>query len=546
MDVSATKVSTYVDCARKFLFDFVMELKAPPGPSAVLGTKTHGHAEKFLKESVPPPTDTLEGRMAQALLEHIPPRPPGTYLVEEAFKLETFPGGPKWNGRIDLLDLGYPLVYDFKTSKDFYYAKMAPELLVDPQMVSYSVLAKLWVPNAPRVYAKHIYVSSKPKGPVVPTMVVPVVFELDQLSREWEKNVARVREMHAIAEAKPDPNDVRPNPLMCRRYGGCPHQARCGLSPGKALGGVMSTLDDLRRNHQASQMQPILPPEVLHPGHYVPAGFVVAPPEVQSHYQMPVMLRKEDGQVTAMPALQPQNPAPPPPTPPPPPPVQAAPPPPTPPVQAPVALAGKPVILASSPVPAAYQASWAAPVTPPPGVTSPPPAPPVVPVIASATFNTVEQGAASLDAANGTTPATGAASIQPIATAGAPKKSGPGRPRKSAAAAAAATPTATEPEDFELWVDCLPTKGAPNITAVEDWVRGALEIATKLAGADWRCVDYNKGKGYLYAALAQHVVAVGPPTGVVVMRASMTGADVIEEFLTPYTTRVIRGAGGGR
>ncbi len=96
---------------------------------------------------------------------------------------------------------------------------------------------------------------------------------------------------------------------------------------------------------------------------------------------------------------------------------------------------------------------------------------------------------------------------------------------------------------LELWIDInvTVTRGAPlTITPVEEWMRPALEVAAKNANVpDWRVLDFNKGKGYLFAALA----ALPPPTGIVTMRSSMLGAEIVLEVLTPYA-RLVKVGGG--
>jgi hypothetical protein len=149
-------------------------------------------------------------------------------------------------------------------------------------------------------------------------------------------------------------------------------------------------------------------------------------------------------------------------------------------------------------------------------------------------------------------PAPVAPVYAPSATPAAPAPAKRGRKAKAAngangAAAHAAAGEAEGPEPLELWVDCLPSKGAPDdMTAVEDWMRGAIEIAAKLAGADWRTVDYGKGAGYLFAAMSQYAATVGVPSGVVTVRSEMAGAETVIEFLTVHALRVIRGTAARR
>jgi hypothetical protein len=75
-------------------------------------------------------------------------------------------------------------------------------------------------------------------------------------------------------------------------------------------------------------------------------------------------------------------------------------------------------------------------------------------------------------------------------------------------------------------------------TPVEEWMRPGLEAAAKNANVpDWRVLDFNKGKGYLFAALS----VLPPPSGVVTIRSNMPGWDVALEVLTVHAKVIYRG-----
>jgi len=92
-------------------------------------------------------------------------------------------------------------------------------------------------------------------------------------------------------------------------------------------------------------------------------------------------------------------------------------------------------------------------------------------------------------------------------------------------------------DSVELWIDVVSSKGV-DLVPVELWMQPALKAAAEMAGVlDWRLVDYNKGKGYLFAALS----TLSPPRGKLLVRSKMAGAEEVIQFLTPYAKVIVRG-----
>jgi hypothetical protein len=132
--ISASQISNYRDCPRKWWYQSVLGLPTPQNASAALGEAVHAQLEKYLNDGDYPDTSKTAGRIAEAGLNLLPA--PGTVFTEvpmhgtDRNKKEPgaddvplpgamprlFVAGMPVNGYIDVLDVSAdsPVVLDHK------------------------------------------------------------------------------------------------------------------------------------------------------------------------------------------------------------------------------------------------------------------------------------------------------------------------------------------------------------------------------------------------------------------------------------------------
>mgnify|MGYP001616370821 CR=1 FL=1 len=131
---SASSVSTFELCPRKWGWAKLDGLESPQHPSAAFGTSVHGHIQQWLQSRVVPGGGSREEKVAQAIIAHLPPpQLVDPNLVEAGLSIRL--GGVYFIGYVDLFvpkypETGRPRVYDHKTTSSFDWA-LAPETMVD-------------------------------------------------------------------------------------------------------------------------------------------------------------------------------------------------------------------------------------------------------------------------------------------------------------------------------------------------------------------------------------------------------------------------------
>lgn len=580
---SASQFEMYDLCKRKFYFTHVDGISIPQGPQAAFGERIHDVLHKWLDVGLPPSPDTPEGRTALPGIDYLPA--PGTL----GMKLEGWLSLPitlsgvtyaLWRGRFDLIVLArrFPLVHDHKTTGNFRYAKNPAELAKSPQMISYAhyTLEEL-APSADGVVLSHLYLHTGNPPAARPVVTQPIV--RSQIADRWEEIEEKAHGLIQLKLQKPGAQNVEPQPTACDAFGGCPHRERCNLPKGKELGAIMSNfLDDLLKKGatvSTASLPPVTPPVTtaaavvaapkpeIPTGYYCPDGYnPIAPgpngaPRMTNHTGKPFWMPKvQERPVSILPpdapprdsyktlddidaAKKPQTP----------PPEEET-------TDAPLTTENPLAALqAKADEFKAAQAAALAPV-----VAAPAPSP----VVAAPAPSPVVAALAPVVAAPPITIAG------PEVTTDVPApiegKRGPGRPRKGTSPPVAPAPTSAQvaavaemtaaKDEFQaadplvIWVDVGMIKGTRPVTMAEDWVRPALDRAAQLAGAgvvDWRAADYHeRGKGFLFAALAEHAKVNGVPSGIVFLRSSMAGFDAVLEFLVPHALEVVAPAYAGR
>ena len=235
--LSASQISTYASCQRKWAWRYVAGILEPSKPAAELGGRVHAILEAWLASGVAPDPSTHEGRIALAGIKHLPP--PGSGMVERGFILHS-----RRNSYLGYVDFQYlsaqdltVTILDHKTTSSLRYAKTPEELLVDIQALIYALYAFLaW--NVSEVTLKWVYYTTanvpRSPPPVVAKVHLPVVLErFADIERLGDEIVYH-------AQNKTHPLALKPTASTCGAYGGCPHKSICNLSEDERLRSIMS------------------------------------------------------------------------------------------------------------------------------------------------------------------------------------------------------------------------------------------------------------------------------------------------------------------
>lgn len=233
--ISPSQLGVYDQCNRRWAWENIAGFRSPPTRSQILGTRVHAVLEAYLRHGTPPNRKTLEGRIALKGLACLPP--PGVGSVEKQFYLTTrrglhYTGIADWIGWNPQLGA---MVIDHKTTSSMIWAKTPEELEYDVQALLYATFACISM-LVDRVTLRWNYVQTNAKD----ARVVELTLHLAQIIERFPIVEARAAEMTAHRKKRTHPLRVLPNPLACANFGGCPHQARCNLSPAEKMEAIMA------------------------------------------------------------------------------------------------------------------------------------------------------------------------------------------------------------------------------------------------------------------------------------------------------------------
>jgi CRISPR/Cas system-associated exonuclease Cas4 (RecB family) len=250
---SPSSIKSFLRCPRRWAWEKVEGVRVESAPSAALGTRVHEILEAWLRDGTTPdlreefsyahphsPTDRTvrhPGQIARTGLHLLPA--PGTVDVEAEMYIgrEHSPNGPYF-GRLDghkpyALEV---LVLDHKTTSDPRYALTEETLRKDVQAVMYAAWAMIRY-GVVNVRLRWIYsLTKKPYR----AWAVEVVVHRDEIAPVLETIDRTAAAMWRIYSVGVRALDVPPNPSACSDFGGCPHRARCALTPQQTLEALMS------------------------------------------------------------------------------------------------------------------------------------------------------------------------------------------------------------------------------------------------------------------------------------------------------------------
>jgi len=245
---SPSQIKTYRRCARRWWYNKIAGLQDPPGPAAILGSKVHNVAERWLLGELEIGANgqvTCQGKMpsVEAVRIFAPgrkflPQPPVPFgLVERwigsAGVCHPFSANPDGRalptpvvplvGRVDLLDGG--CVVDHKTTSDEQWALGEEQLLEDAQAAVYT--REHLLAGAEEVGFRHVYYATRGRPR---SWAVTVTIDRARSNRLWA-GVLKTLAAMKTASVFCDDREVDHNPTACGDYGGCSYRDRCPARP---------------------------------------------------------------------------------------------------------------------------------------------------------------------------------------------------------------------------------------------------------------------------------------------------------------------------
>lgn len=285
MRLSASQLSSFRDCQRKWAWQKIANIQTPPNASASLGLEVHKQLERYLEGGSFDFT-TEAGEIAASGVEFLPrPNAPGL-KCEEGFAFEG-PSGTEYIGYKDVEitppdEGGEPTIIDHKTTSDLKWQKTVEQLRNDPQAVLYAIDAFRKNPSARAVHLKWIYYQTRGtrKSRITHLRILP-----EELLSPFEKIEQQAKVMAEIFATVKDPLELPPSIEHCSAYGGCHFQANCNLSPFERMrshiimsGATTSTgSNSLMARLAAAKAPPT--PAAVNPPEWQPPPVPAPPPE---------------------------------------------------------------------------------------------------------------------------------------------------------------------------------------------------------------------------------------------------------------------------
>jgi hypothetical protein len=397
--ISATQISTFELCNRKWAWRWLEKVRAPPNKFAQLGIDTHGKLEKWLRSSaVPGPDPKLANanaddrkrdehsvKLAHAMIPYLPPPQAVDYrnverdeliVVEDVLfivKIDLFmPELVSWDG------VARPRTYDHKTTGDFKWMPSADQIQFDAQAALYTAWSIIYTGKT-EIDLQWNYVRTK--GAIKVEPIFATVTDA-MITPRMQSNIATGRAIkHHIANTK-RALDVVHDARACDEFGGCPFKDRCNITARERIVSIMSDFKQQPATQQfLAGVNPNANGQAVNPPQFAPPQQFAAPAPQQFAAPAPQFAPPQQQPQFAPPAQPQQFAAPPAPQQP----QQFAPPqqqqfaaPPQQPQFAPPAQQAPPAFAAPAPAMQPAPAPWAPPAAPqaaPPQFAAPAPAP---------------------------------------------------------------------------------------------------------------------------------------------------------------------------
>lgn len=244
---SASQVSSFRLCARKWYFKNVMHMPEPESRALRDGKVFAEECEVFMRTGSTGGLSATTRPVAGLVAEERFPKPKHLrtlveYPIGEDTRPLTAPGehatildvdGTPGVGFMDVCHMqeDRPIVWDFKTTKSKRYIKTTDELRVDVQMTLYAkavtvLHARTYGGKPPQlVGVGHVALLKAPESPEA-VVVGPAWMTLSDIDEQWEGIKTSVRSMKEVALIA-TPDRVTPTWSACKAFGGCPHADKC-------------------------------------------------------------------------------------------------------------------------------------------------------------------------------------------------------------------------------------------------------------------------------------------------------------------------------
>lgn len=275
---SASQIETFEACARKGALKYVAHLPAAQNASAALGTEIDDtQLQPFLRDGRALDFSRPSGEIAQSIVQYLPPAGScgegGIGEVQKHFEIPS----PTWidgkhcglgfqgftdlwmpNGGLLLPDsvpptvdgVTPPAVVDFKSTKNFKWAKTADDLRTDVQAQSYAFWA-MYTTRKPVIDLVWLYMRTE--GARQSKRVHLRVHAAD-VAQQFVDIDERARRVHALKMSITDAMSVPPNPEHCDAYGGCPYREKCNLGPGEIADAAAAKAAKARKKKEGTTM----------------------------------------------------------------------------------------------------------------------------------------------------------------------------------------------------------------------------------------------------------------------------------------------------
>jgi hypothetical protein len=239
LNLSASAVSAWEDCPRKWGFSYIERIETPKSESLANGIAVHDIAEEYLLSGTPPDDHETNRwwRILEPGLEFLPsPVVKGKGMVGwqvETWLTDQMCGPLDVKGKVDfwrIEDEGL-FVCDWKTTKDstWRWSKTPDQLadLTQPLLYAHCLAAEHGRP--PRLDFQHINMCVKGEPASMEVWARDVSW--DAVDERWGKLVETAEDMASYANMKDiSALDLPPNIKSCKKYGGCPHAHYCPAS----------------------------------------------------------------------------------------------------------------------------------------------------------------------------------------------------------------------------------------------------------------------------------------------------------------------------
>jgi RecB family exonuclease len=218
--VSASQITTFRDCPRKWYFDKIIGLERPATTATALGSEVHEVLEEYLKNGTPPP-DTEAGEIASSGLHLLPESDHVEIELSLADDMPLTDAPVQVVGYVDAIYPQAHQILDHKTSSNKRYTKTARELAVNVQLILYA-RAYLDKHDAQNITLTHVYYGTRSRW----SKRVDVSVTREHILEQWSEIRSDIEQMVAVSEID-RASDVTPCRDSCDKYGGCPFVGQC-------------------------------------------------------------------------------------------------------------------------------------------------------------------------------------------------------------------------------------------------------------------------------------------------------------------------------